>query len=292
VDPKRDRGIVPVAKLSKSGGMAVVGSWEATDPDGQLQRLAMMTDGRFVPATDLEAASPSRFEGAVLDDDVKLPLAYVVKRGVRAWAVDGSKAEKRARLDYHQRFNLTGKYRTLEGLRFWETDTGAWVRHKDVTVIRRRNKAPDFVTPDTKWMDISVVTNTLVLYEGNNAVFATLVSTGRDRLGDPETTASTPMGEFHVVAKQVTGANLDSKALSSGADLFDVPWVLELENGKHVLASYWHDRFGIEDGPGDIELSPADAAHVWAWTDPQLPAGWHGITLPAAEQTVIVNVRK
>jgi hypothetical protein len=211
---------------------------------------------------------------------------------VRAWAVDGHKAEKRAQLDYHQRFNLTGKYRTIEGLRFWETDTGTWVRHKDVTVVRRRDKAPDFATPETKWMDVSIVTNTLVLYEGTRPVFTTLVSTGRDRLGDPETTASTPIGEFRVVAKHVTAATVDSKGFTAGTDSFDVPWVIEMANGKRLLGAYWHDRFGIEDGPGDIQLSPADAARIFAWTDPAVPPGWHGIALEATEQTMIVNVRK
>jgi hypothetical protein len=52
-------------------------------------RLAMMTDGHFVPAVDLEAAQPSRFEGVALGDKASLPIAFVVKRGVRAWSVNG-----------------------------------------------------------------------------------------------------------------------------------------------------------------------------------------------------------
>jgi hypothetical protein len=100
------------------------------------------------------------------------------------------------------------------------------------------------------------------------------------------------MGEFRLVAKHVTAATVDSKAFAAGTDSFDVPWVLEMANGKRLFGAYWHDRFGIEDGPGDIQLSPADAARIFVWTDPAVPPGWHGIAIEAPSQTVIVNVRK
>jgi hypothetical protein len=292
VDPSRDRGVKQGAKLSKASGMAVVGSWEAEDEEGLDQRLAMLTNGRFTPAADLEKAEMSGFSGVALDDAVALPIAYVVKRGVRAWAVKGRTADKRAKLDYHHRLDLTGKFRTIDRQRFWEAEDGTWVRHKDVTVIRRRSKLPEFAQGEQRWMDVSIVTGTMVLYEGKKPVFATLVSVGRDRLGDPETTQSTAQGEFRVVAKHVTSETVDPKTLADGADIYDAPWVLELESKQLLHGAYWHDRFGIEHGPGNIQVSPTDALRIWGWTEPQVPGGWHGVRVGKGEPTTIVNVRK
>jgi hypothetical protein len=292
VDAKREQGVTRGQQLSKASGMAVVGSWDANDDQGGRLRLAMMTNGRFVPASDLEKAEASSFAGVELDEEVKLPVAFVVKRGVRAWALDGKAAERRAALDYHRRFDLTGTYRTLDKVEFWETTEGTWLRHIDVTIVRRRHSLPEFARGDQKWIDVSIVTGTLVLYEGTRPVFATLVSPGRDRLGDPQTTASTARGEFRVVAKHITGASVDPASLADGASVFDVPWALELASGQLLHGAYWHDRFGIEHGPGNLQVSPADARRIWAWADPQVPAGWHGVRVRESEPTVIVNVRK
>jgi hypothetical protein len=291
-DPERERGVTRESKLAKSSGMAVVGSWEAKDTEGESHQLAMMTNGRFVPAQDLEKAEMSAFAGVELGNDTTLPIAFVVKRGVRAWAVDGQKTEKRALLDYHRRVDLTGKFRTIDKVRFWEAEDGTWLRHPDVTVIQKRHTLPEFAKGDQRWLDVSIVTGTLVLYEGPKPTFATLVSVGRDRLGDPKTTQSTALGEFRVVAKHVTSVGVDPTTLGEGAHLYDAPWVLELASGQLLHGAYWHDRFGVEHGPGHIQVSPSDALRIWGWTEPHLPAGWHGVRVAEGEATTIVNVRK
>ncbi len=293
VDPARESRVRALGELRAKSGMAVVGSWGASDDQGKTLRLAMMTDGHFVAAEDLEAAQPSRFEGAPLDDATKLPLAFVVKRGVRAWSLDGEDAQKEKTLEYHARLPLSGRFRTVHGVEFWATADDRWVRQKDVTLVRERHEFPPFATDDQKWIDVSVVTGTLVAYEGKKPVFATLVSVGRDRLGAPESTAITQRGEFEVVGKHVTLAGRDPNSLEDGIAIHDAPWVLELASGQFLLGAYWHDRFGIEHGPGNIELSPADAAWLFRWTDPELPENWHGVTeKPRARKPTMVNVRK
>ncbi|HEY4158249.1 MAG TPA: L,D-transpeptidase, partial [Polyangiaceae bacterium] len=54
----------------------------------------------------------------------------------------------------------------------------------------------------------------LVLYEGKRAVYATLVSTGRDKLGDPKETLSTIRGTFRLQSKHIS-AMMDSDENSS-----------------------------------------------------------------------------
>jgi hypothetical protein len=291
-DPARADAVRAVGELREKSGLAAVGSWKAVSPDGKELSLAMTTDGRFVPTAALTANTASAFAGKVLGDDAKLPLAFVVKRGVFLWKLRETGAEKDAPLDYHARVDLTGRQRMLESVELWETTDHRWVRLRDVTVVRERHELPGFVTEHGRWLDVSVVTGTLVAYEGRKPLFATLVSVGRDRLGAPESDAATHRGEFTVTAKEVTAMGRDDAAFGDHTER-DVPWVLELSSGQLVLGAYWHDRFGIEHGPGNIELSPADAAWVFRFAGPDVPEGWHGVQSgPFTKEPVVVNVRK
>jgi hypothetical protein len=292
-DAGRPDAVREAGRLRPRSSLAVVGSWSALDPEGKPSRFALMTNGRFVKAEELVAGEPSGFRGVELGKDRELPLAFVVKRGVRAWKVEGQEADKLDHFSYHQILPLTGRFREVSSLRYWALADGRYARHRDVTVVRKRNSFPDFATEGQKWIDVSVVTGTLIAYEGKQPIYVTLVSVGRDRMGDPKTTASTAMGTFRVTGKHVTAAAYDPKALADYVDVYDAPWALELSSGQLVHGAPWHDRFGIEHGLGSIQLAPADAAWLWAWSDPSLPEAWHGVSQPAEGKTAtLVLVRK
>lgn len=281
------KGVELGGRLGKSTVMAIVGSWTAPDESNEPQLLGLRMNGQFVRAEDLEASEGSPFVGTPLSEELKLPLAFVVRRGVRLWSLGESGVEKKRELEYHERLSLTGRYRTVEGEEFWATESGDWVRHKDVTILRLRHELPEFVKDELRWIDVSIITGSAVLYEGKKPVFATLVSVGRDRLGDPKTSASTATGTFKIVSKHVTRRSL----ASPDEALHDAPWALELENGQWLLGSPRHDRFGIEHTDGDIEVSPGDGAHLWKWVTPEMPEGWHGVKLDGDDAT-LVHVRK
>lgn len=291
-DPAKDNAVREVGKLRGKSVLAVVGSWSALDPEGKQQRLGLMTNGHFVAASDLSALESTSFKGVELSEKTTLPLGFVVKRGIRAWRVEKGEAEKLGSLDYHAVLPLTGRYREVNGLRYWALADGRFARHRDLTVLRERNVFPDIAKDDQKWIDVSVVTGTLVLYEGRRPVYATLVSVGRDRLGDPQTSASTALGTFRVKAKHVTFAQYDPKKVADYLDAYDLPWAIELESGPLLHGAPWHDRFGIEHGLGSVQLAPADAARVFDWIDPPLPDNWHGVSVSSSEKTTLVAIRK
>jgi len=292
-DRAKGAAVREVAKLRSRTRLAVVGSWSAQLPEGGTAKLAMLPDGRFVNAEHLEESTGSDFAGSVLDDKNQLPIAYIVKNGIRAWEVDGKNATKADRLDPLTMVPLTGRFRTIGGVKFWATNDGRYVRHPDVTAIRRRDGMPDFVTGDQKWIDISVITGTLVMYEGKKPVFATLCSVGHDRLGDPETGPTTAMGTFIIEAKHLTTSEPGKKPFAEEHEVFDAPWAQMMSSGQMIHGAMWHSRFGIEHGPGNVQLSPADAARLFAWTSPAIPEGWHSVLkLADGEQKVIVHIRK
>ena len=121
---------------------------------------------------------------------------------------------------------------------------------------------------------MSILRQSLVAYEGTRPVFATLVSTGVDGLGDPEETHSTVRGAFVIHTKHVT-ATMDSDEEGDVFDLRDVPYVQYFHEGYALHGAYWHDSFGIPRSHGCINLSPPDASWLFAWTEPEVPNGWH-----------------
>jgi hypothetical protein len=73
--------------------------------------------------------------------------------------------------------------------------------------------------------------------------------------------------------------------------VYDAPWSIEMSSGQILCGALWHDRFGIEHGLGQIQMSPADAQRVWQWVEPAIPTGWHGMSQPGEKKTKVV-VRK
>jgi hypothetical protein len=279
-DPEHDDAVREIGRLKRRAGMAVVGSWSARDPEGNVQRLALLTSGRFVKASDLEAAEPSTFHGVELTKKDDLPFAFVVKRGVHSFKLDGEASQKSDALGYHEVVRLTGRFHSVGEVKYWATSDGHWVRHRDVLVVQQRSTFPDFAAGAQRWIDVSVVTGTFTLYEGRRALFVTLCSVNRDA---HQAEGDKWLGTFEVRGKEVTLATRDANSFAESFELFDAPWGLTLSSGMELYGAYWHDRFGVDHGAGAIELSPTDAARVYQWVTPQVPEGWHGLAAPLAD---------
>ena len=313
-DPNREAGVRVTQKLSKGAGFAVVGSWSAGIGDQEPVRLGLLTNGRFVRAEHLRAAEASEFEGYEVGPDSPLPVGFVVKRGIRLFKENSAgRLEKDTLLEYHTTVRLFSRYRTFDKVRYWmTTDKQRWVRDRDVTIIHRRTQFPEFAKDDQRWIDVGIVQGTLVAYEGKKPIFATLVSTGRDRLGASLTELAntemdtldassaepredqdiTKLGVFEVVSKSVSLLEVPPERAGERYPLYDLPWALELSSGQFLFGAYWHNRFGVEHGSGDVMLSPADAGRLFAWATPELPKAWHGAVENAQKTRTIVYVHK
>jgi hypothetical protein len=288
-DPKAEDAVIRVGSLKRKAGMAVVGSWSARDPSGTSTRLALLTNGRFVRVSDLEAADSSAFTGVELGKREDLPLAFVVKRGVHSFTLEADEARRADSLAYHAALHLTGRFHSLGEVKYWATREGHWLRHRDVVVVQERSTFPDFAQGSQRWLDLSVVTGVLTLYEGKRAIFVTLSSVNRDAHPD----ADNWLGTFDVTGKEVTLATRDPDSFAENFEIFDAPWGITLSSGMLLYGAYWHDHFGVDHGPGAIELSPADAERVYHWVTPQIPENWHGLVTPlgGSDRTKIV-IRK
>jgi hypothetical protein len=257
-------------RSKRHAGFALIGSFVA-GPEAQGRRFAITTDARLLPADKLKPDSGSPFHGS----DIRasgLPVAFVHDEEAHFWNAAGERADAAS---YRALVPLTGNVRGSGDRRMVETRDGRWLKSSEIRSIPKTSTLPPFAKKGVKWIDISILNQTLVLWEGDRAVYATLVSTGRDGLGDPATTHSTPTGTFRIYQKHVT-TTMDSAVADHEFELRDVPWVQYFKGGYALHAAYWHDDFGRSRSHGCVNLSPIDARYAFLWSLPALPEHWHG----------------
>jgi L,D-transpeptidase catalytic domain len=299
-----------VAGLRKGSGVALGGAL-AVDGGAAERRFGVTADGRMVPLDRMRPTLGSTWHGIDLDK-VGLPVAFVHKPGVTTFSLAKGKAIKHDdEIERRAAVPLTGKFRTVEGVRYEETREGAWLKSQDLVVIVKRHKFPEFVHGQQKWLDVSIASQTLTAYEGTKPVYATLVSTGRDQLKDPAQSASTARGSFRVVGKHVT-QGLDPREVQGAFDVADAPWVMDVDAGPapapgagttgggeapapapgfQLAGMYWGDGVGEAQTFHAVAMTPIDAHRLWGWADPQVPEGWHAVYAAPDEATTMVYVR-
>jgi hypothetical protein len=147
---------------------------------------------------------------------------------------------------------------------------------------------PADLAPDEKWIDVDLTRQTLVAFEGLRPVFATLVSSGRRNPQDKEKDFPTPAGTFRIREKHVT-TTMDGDVAADGPySIEDVPWVQYFQGSYALHGAFWHDSFGNTRSHGCVNLAPEDARALFAWTEPRLPEGWHGVFAQPEKGTRVV----
>ncbi len=284
-------GDIKAGALRKGSAVAFAGSFLADGgANGEKRRFAVTADGRVVPTDRLKPMLGSAWHGLDLEK-LGLPLAFIHKVGVHGYSlVRGKAIQHEDELERRDAVPLTGKFRTVEGLRYEESRDGDWLRTQDLVVIVKRHKFPEFVKGAQKWLDVSIANQTLTAYEGTKPVYATLISSGRDQLKDPQTSAATARGIFKVKSKHITRA-LDPREVQNSFDVTDAPWVMEFEPGYAIHGMYWGDGVGEAQGFHNVGMTPIDAHRIWAWSDPPLPEGWSAVHDGGATEGTFVNVR-
>ncbi len=275
--------------LRRGGGVALVDS-VVVESGPAARRFGVTPDGRFVPVDRLRPALGATWHGLDVDK-IGLPVAFVHKLGVHTFALGGGKAHKNDdEVERRAAVPLSGKFRTVEGVRFEQTRDGAWLRAQDLVVVIKRTKFPEVARASQKWIDVSVANQTLTAYEGKKPVYVTLVSTGRDQLSDKPEAAVTARGTFRVRAKHVARTP-DAREVHGSFEIPDAPWALELESGNAITGAYWTDGVGEAAGFHDVVLTPIDAHRLFTWSDPQLPVGWSSVEDDGAGDGTVVVVR-
>jgi lipoprotein-anchoring transpeptidase ErfK/SrfK len=142
-----------------------------------------------------------------------------------------------------------------------------WIRATDVRVFVPA-APPANLGKGERWMDVDLDNQILVAFEGDLAVYATMISSGKK-----ETPTTTGIYRMWVKESEADMKNLKSEDPYSVAT---VPWTQFFypDEDLAIHTAYWHDGFGTVKSHGCVNAAPKDARWLYYWSDPQVPAGW------------------
>jgi hypothetical protein len=238
------------------------------------------TSGLYAPGDHiLVHKSTTEYEGVHVsdpDEKRKNPAFVIGMHGREYRFDDGDKLKRGEHLDRFTIVGLTGNKKVVEDHHYFETLDGFWVRDVDVTTTKP-GPPPADLAPDEKWIDVNLSAQTLVAFEGDKPVYATLVSTGRHDDKDPAKDHRTQMGSFRIREKHISATMDDDSASDGPYSIEDVPWIMYFNKSYALHGAFWHSAFGHERSHGCVNINPHDAKELFGWAGPTLPTGWHGV---------------
>lgn len=329
-------------RVRRHTGLSFVGSFDSKSEDLE-RRFGITVDLRLIPTTKVKPDTGSPFHGVEIPEQMHFPFAFVTKRETSLYKLvrDQDVTRPAEPAPHRALVPLSGKARIKEGTRFYQTlgNKERWLKDSDIGIVHKPETWPKPAEVGEKWIDISIGQQVLTLYDGKTPRYATLISSGKVRFGDPKKDLTTPLGDFRLQSKHIAAAmDSDENSSVSGGkksraatmdaegqatvarlkkmnaagqkmndmdqrrwlnvqkdrhpeygvtrrrgstafELRDVPWIQYFSAGYALHGAYWHDVFGVPRSHGCVNLAPIDARIVFNWTDPPVPAGWHGINV-------------
>jgi lipoprotein-anchoring transpeptidase ErfK/SrfK len=281
---KRLHFSVHAGRAATDSGFAIARVFEH---EGRIWGLTTELD--IIALDRTHVVRPSAFHGVELGPDETLPVAFIERRYAQKYKEsEGGQLVAAGNYGYREPIKLTGKTKGQAGT-FYETRDGYFMAADGARIMKPRTEFPSFATGTRKWVDISIRDQSLVAYVGQKPVYVTLVSSGRGGMGDPEKVPATVRGTFMIYSKHVSATMDNEEDKADSFALLDVPFVQYFHKGYALHGTYWHDEFGKIRSHGCVNLAPIDAAWLFEWTDPPVPADWHGVI--NKERGTVVLVR-
>ncbi|HEY4180400.1 MAG TPA: L,D-transpeptidase [Kofleriaceae bacterium] len=243
--------------------------------------------------------APTTAASITLDDDMSAPIRAtygMVRRGSLAFASRADVASGEGREMSGSNVVRARGATMVDGKRYWITQRGELVDASRIyalnpsefkgtviavgdampswtvgtkTVVAAITAPPPGTGESEKWFDVDLDSQILVAYEGTRPVYATLVSTGRYKHETKTVIA-------RIESKHET-APMTSDKEGETYSVADVPWTMFYDGDFALHTAYWHGRFGRPMSHGCVNLAPRDARVLFAWSSPDVPAGWSSV---------------
>ncbi|MGB0678726.1 MAG: L,D-transpeptidase, partial [Polyangiales bacterium] len=193
----------------------------ALDVHGRERRMPYWrtVSGHFIARRDLKSLETPAMRGELLQRrSLTEALAFVYgPRAATLYCPNARALRRCGRADVHARFRVARHF-SHAGRHYVQAKQGFVVARERVRVVEAR-AVPAQVPQRAHWIHIDLSEQSLVAYEGQKPVYATLVSTGK-------TGFTTPVGHYRVREKHISTTMNGSDPREGRYDVGEVPWVL------------------------------------------------------------------
>jgi hypothetical protein len=223
----------------------------------------MINPDEYVQSGYLELYQPSTFRGIARPGPGT--FAWMIFDAWTAPAAGEAPGDGSVLLKRYSRVPISEEM--LVGDRVWyRVGQGQWIEQGMVGIVRPKPR-PEGIPPDDKWIEVDLYEQTLAAYEGDEIIYATLISSGLPWW-------QTEQGLFKIWIKVRQAKMSGREGYPDYYFLEDVPWTMYFNRNFALHGAYWHDRFGIKHSHGCVNLPLADAKWLFEWAGPVDQTGW------------------
>jgi lipoprotein-anchoring transpeptidase ErfK/SrfK len=216
-----------------------------------------LRDGSWIRAEGARAAIPV-FQGLLFSSTPRHAFGWVLGQ-TTSYRAPGYGEEETGKVYY--RYEIVPIY----GIQEAEENTwlligsDEWLDYRQVARVEPRSTPPDGVPVD-RWIEVNLDEQTLAVYDHNQLVFATIVSTGIEPFW-------TRPGLFQIYEKKAieTMSGATTADRSDYYYLQDVPWTMYFDQKRALHGEYWHTSLGYPRSHGCVNLSIGDAHWLFEW---------------------------
>jgi L,D-transpeptidase catalytic domain len=258
-----------VATYSEPGGAPtgqIAEGFNFVNVVNQIDGWIQTEDDRWISTNNAYSVETSRFTGVMLPEDWTLPFGWILDTtGIYASSVPGGKSDPETGLvpRHYQRFNIFAEVRDAEGWLWYLVGPNQWVKQVFMTVIKPVERPAEV---SGRWAAVDLFEQSLVAYDGNTPVYATLISSGLPG-------SETDEGVFEVWARLERDGMSGAFGAPTAYELQSVPWVQYFDGDNALHGTYWHDTFGYRRSRGCVNMSISDASWIYEFFNPIVESG-------------------
>ncbi|GAB4510932.1 MAG: hypothetical protein OHK0046_08340 [Anaerolineae bacterium] len=225
--------------------------------DLSVEGWLQIEDGRWISRDTARYAEASYFTGVTFDHGLEYDFAWVLDLSniyLSEYPGGDPSANTGRFLKRYERVNIFAEAYDDEGWRWYMIGPNQWVKQTFVAKAQKLEEMPEGVSG--RWVAIDLYEQTLVAYEDDTPVYATLISSGLPR-------TETNEGLFTVWARLERDAMSGATGAPNAYALQSVPWVMYFDDSISLHGTYWHDLFGYRQSRGCVNLTISDARYVF-----------------------------
>lgn len=256
VYPQPSRGTAPVRNVGDGYLFATVNSWDDVNGATWYQ----INHGEYVHEDDIQLVTVSGFQGVEVLRQPERPFGWIVQDVQPSSQPDGEPHPSFAELPRFTFFEIYDAELGQDDWIWYDIGEGRWIRQTFVSIVDVSPR-PDDVGSDEFWTEVDLYEQTFAAYEGDQMVYATLISSGLNRWPTRE-------GLFQVWDRFEEFKMSGAEGQDDYYFLEDVPYIMYFDRlmGIALHGTYWHDRYGYKHSHGCVNMPILDAEWTFKWS--------------------------